>query len=246
MSGDFLPFGGNAVMASRRSTGDDTRDYFPTPMWAARAGGEIAKRLFPAATSVWEPACGGGHMAHGLADFFDQVRRTDLYDYGGDLPLLDFLSAEADDLEPVDLDRHQPALQARRGLHPHGLARARRGVAMLLRLQFIEGGGAARAVHPRLSADPVRAVLRAGADGRRPLGSGGLERDGLWLVRVPQAGGRGGEPAGRRRSPRRGRPAAPWCGRSARGPRPGCTATPTRRYRVPRRRRRVAFVWVAA
>jgi hypothetical protein len=74
MSGPSLPFGGNAVMSSRVATAPDELDYFPTPPWAARAGAELIKRLDPAARSCWEPACGQGHMAHGLADYFAEVR----------------------------------------------------------------------------------------------------------------------------------------------------------------------------
>jgi hypothetical protein len=143
MTGDFLPFGGNAVMASRRSTGDDTRDYFPTPPWAARAGGEVIKQLDPAASWAWEPACGGGHMAHGLADYFDRVHCTDLHDYGGDLQNgapLDFLSTEADSYDQADWIVSNPPFALGEEFIRTAWRRAQRGVAMLLRLQFIEGG----------------------------------------------------------------------------------------------------------
>ena len=58
------------VMASRAEP-PGALDFFPTPPWAARAGGELIQRLDPGAWNCWEPACGQGHMAHGLLDYFE-------------------------------------------------------------------------------------------------------------------------------------------------------------------------------
>ena len=60
------PSGHTSVMSSRAATAPGELDYFPTPPWAARAGGELIKQIDPAAGSCWEPACGEGHMAFGL------------------------------------------------------------------------------------------------------------------------------------------------------------------------------------
>lgn len=82
-----------AVMASRVEP-KGLGDYYATPPWATRAlcvdvlG--IGERQ---AWSVWEPACGAGHMAVPLAEYFGQVLASDLYDRGFGLtgPEWDFL-----------------------------------------------------------------------------------------------------------------------------------------------------------
>ena len=56
-------------------------DYFPTPPWAARAGAELVQRLDPLAKTVWEPACGEGHMAGPLAEYFS-VCASDIHPHG--------------------------------------------------------------------------------------------------------------------------------------------------------------------
>ena len=67
------PEGAGAVMAGRAPAaveGDEALtalhrqlDYFPTPPWAARAGAELIRFVDPEARTIWEPACGDGHMA---------------------------------------------------------------------------------------------------------------------------------------------------------------------------------------
>lgn len=56
-------------------------DYFPTPPWATRAlcrwlDGRTIRPLD--AMTVWEPACGAGHMARPLAEHFARVIATDV------------------------------------------------------------------------------------------------------------------------------------------------------------------------
>lgn len=139
------PAGHSAVM-SQRVEAPDSLDYFPTPPWAARAGGELITRLDPAATSCWEPACGEGHMAHGLSEYFARpIGQSDIHPYGGNA-VFDFLAAGQ-----LGLQDTPPVAQARWDwvvTNPpfnHGaefvraaLPRARRGVAMLLRLAWRE------------------------------------------------------------------------------------------------------------
>jgi hypothetical protein len=121
-------------------------NYFPTPPWAARAGGELITRLDPGAWHCWEPAAGGGHMAAALWDYFPILRVTDIHDH--DRPRgapwsgrLDFLSADADGLDPVDWIVTNPPFETAGRFVELGLARARRGVAMLCRLNWIESAG---------------------------------------------------------------------------------------------------------
>lgn len=151
-----LPFGGAAVMAGHapaKVEGDDAQtalyrelNFFPTPPWAARAGGELVKLLDPAARTVWEPACGMGHIAGPLTESFLKVRASDVHDYGYG-GVHDFLAsdhgqmAEGWDGEPVDWVITNPPFAKAEAFVTEGLRVARRGVAMLCRLAFVESEG---------------------------------------------------------------------------------------------------------
>lgn len=142
MQPSLIPAGHTSVMASRQAT-DDGADYFPTPPWAARAGAEIIAALDPGAWRVWEPACGGGHMAVGLADYFGEVFATDFNDYGwggAHITDLDFLSDDAGRVGEFDWIITNPPFVLGDAFVRKAWERANRGVAMLLRLVFLEGG----------------------------------------------------------------------------------------------------------
>lgn len=136
------PEGFSAVMAHRVSAPDDL-DYFPTPPWAARAGGELIRQIDPHARTCWEPACGGGHMVHGLRDYFDFVAPSDIHDHGfADLMAVgDFLGDDPFEgvLPAFDWIVTNPPFVRGEAFVRTAWARASRGVAMLLRLQFLEG-----------------------------------------------------------------------------------------------------------
>lgn len=157
------PHGAGAVMASRAAVGEDDAigqlDYFPTPPWAARAGGELIGRLDPRAREslCWEPACGGGHMAFGLLDTFGGVMISDIYDHGVPHEAAGPLKADwsiGDFLDPTaplaaldgcaDWIVTNPPFVAGEAFIDRALAMATRGVAMLLRLQFRESVGRQR------------------------------------------------------------------------------------------------------
>lgn len=149
MQPSLIPSGHTSVMANRQVT-DDSADYFPTPPWAARAGGELIQALDPGAWRVWEPACGGGHMAFGLADYFGEVFATDLHDYGWagtHIRDLDFLSESAAEIGEFDWIISNPPFVMGDAFVRAAYTRARRGVAMLLRLVFLEGGRRYRLLH---------------------------------------------------------------------------------------------------
>lgn len=136
------PQGFSAVMAHRVTSVDDL-DYFPTPPWAARAGGELIRAIDPQAVSCWEPACGGGHMAWGLMDYFpDGVSISDIHDHGGSLsagPFIgDFLDPTFGTRIHADWIVTNPPFVKGEAFIREAWRRAGRGVAMLLRLQFIE------------------------------------------------------------------------------------------------------------
>jgi hypothetical protein len=111
-------------------------DFFPTPPWAARAGAELLKQLYPSAECVWEPACGEGHMAEPLKETFSRVLASDIYDHGYGA-IADFLAPTPLDIQCDIVVTNPPFASAaefvRRGLE-HAPA-----VALLCRLAFLEG-----------------------------------------------------------------------------------------------------------
>lgn len=120
-------------------------EYFPTPPWAARAGGELINEIDPPKADgrwyCWEPACGEGHMAHGLAPYFAAVHATDIHEHASGLqhgPPLDFLSPAADVIDQVDWIVTNPPFGLAAEFVRTGLRRARRGVAILARSTFFE------------------------------------------------------------------------------------------------------------
>lgn len=72
----------HAVMAQRTEP-HDSLDFFPTPPWGTRA---LCRYVLDDwdwhGKSVWEPACGQGHMARPLAEFFSPVYASDIHPYG--------------------------------------------------------------------------------------------------------------------------------------------------------------------
>jgi hypothetical protein len=129
----------SAVMAARREP-KDALDYFPTPPWATRALCEFLRRdgAIDRGTSVWEPACGAGHMSRPLAEYFAKVWSSDVEDRGfgevrdflwpGDDPRADWIVTNP----PFRL-ADQFALKA--------LNSGAAGVALLTRTVFVEGAG---------------------------------------------------------------------------------------------------------
>jgi hypothetical protein len=87
----------SAVM-NQRVEAHDSLDDFPTPPWATRALLEllIERRVLGRMADVmmWtarEPCANRLHMVKPLEEYFDEVRASDVYDYGYDYPLLDYL-----------------------------------------------------------------------------------------------------------------------------------------------------------
>src|SRR5690349_6042129 len=73
----------HAVMAQRAEL-KNSLDDFPTPPWATRALVEhvIASKAYLPLMTCLEPACGRGHMAVALADYFKEITSYDVFDYG--------------------------------------------------------------------------------------------------------------------------------------------------------------------
>src|SRR4051794_38841170 len=80
----------HAVMAQRVEP-KDSPDDFPTPPWATRALLQhVLDRTAWKGKSCLEPACGEGHMAQTLKEYFAKVAASDAYSYSYG-PVRDFL-----------------------------------------------------------------------------------------------------------------------------------------------------------
>lgn len=155
--------GGRATRASRVEP-SDSLDFFPTPPWATRAllldvlGDEMED--FPA-QSAWEPACGEGHISGVLEERFGTVVATDVHDYSDgerhppgwrgcedfidpiDAAELDADLAELGDDAAVDWIITNPPFSGDTdralAFALRALKLARRGVALFVRTQWLEG-----------------------------------------------------------------------------------------------------------
>lgn len=145
------PKGSYAVMAQRkeRKPPPDELDFFPTPPWATRA---FLRHVFPRFSfadrvySVWEPACGEGHMSEVLKEQFRHVYASDVHDYG----LKDQgIGAFVADKGGLDLDIAKcpfepewiitnPPFKLAQAFAERALKEATVGVALLMRLAFLE------------------------------------------------------------------------------------------------------------
>lgn len=134
-----LPAGARSIMGSRQEP-DDSLDFFPTPPWATRALVETV--LGAELRSVWEPACGEGHIAEVLREYCSTVEATDVFDYGyGET--FDFLDPE--NCEVIDCDdwiiTNPPFGDLTEQFVLRAIELAKIGVAMFVRLQWLESVG---------------------------------------------------------------------------------------------------------
>ena len=135
----------HAVMAQRTEP-IDSPDDFPTPPWATRALVEHVlgnKDLLRMQTCL-EPACGAGHMAKVLKEYFGEVHYADAYkyEYG---PVCDFLT----DIymnRSYDWVITNPPFRLAEEFVLHALNVARVGVAILARTVFLESAGRYKAI----------------------------------------------------------------------------------------------------
>lgn len=134
-----------AVMASRVSPASSL-NFFPTPPWATRALiHEVLRRGgmldIGAPLSAWEPACGAGHCATPLRETFGRVYASDVHDWGyGAVRDLDFsFCGPSDAPYPIDWVITNPPFTLAETFLWRALQIARAGVALLVRLQWLEG-----------------------------------------------------------------------------------------------------------
>lgn len=177
-----LPNGARTIMASRAEP-DDSLDYFPTPPFATRALCEVILPRYctTRSSTAWEPACGEGHMAEVLSEYFREVVATDIHDYGyGDVG--DFLNANTHCC-PDWIVTNPPFNDKAEAFVFRAIEAARVGVSMFLRLQWLETIGR----YERIFKPHPPALIAQFAE-RVPLCKGRWDPDGstatayLWIV----------------------------------------------------------------
>lgn len=140
------PQGFTAVMAQRRS---DPRalDFFPTPPWATRALVHDVGIFEGQSTRphIWEPAAGAGHMAKVLDEHArgGRVFGSDVHDYGAGYAVGSFVGAGPDVIRNdynFDWIITNPPFNLALEFAERGLREAKRGVALLVRSVWSEGG----------------------------------------------------------------------------------------------------------
>ena len=126
---------------SQRTDPRDSPDDFPTPPWATRGLIEhvIGDKELLATLTCWEPACGVGHMAKVLKEYFGDVRVSDAYSYGYE-PIFDFV-IDACEANSVDWVITNPPFRLAENFVLRALSIARCGVAILARTVFLESIG---------------------------------------------------------------------------------------------------------
>lgn len=131
----------HAVMAQRVEP-KDSPDDFPTPPWATRALIEhvIGDKYKLTRETCWEPACGVGHMAKVLKEYFLEVECSDAFTYTGYGQTSDFLLDNSTDRQ-FDWIITNPPFRLAEEFALKSLRVARRGVALLARSVFLESVG---------------------------------------------------------------------------------------------------------
>ncbi len=129
----------NLSVVARRYEPRKSLDYFPTPPWATRAFvSEILVRRgwLDASDTVWEPACGEGHMAAVLQEFIEPiVLATDVFDYGFGF-VTDFLDPSL--ILRSDWIITNPPFNAAAQFVRLAATRSNLGVAFIVRLSWLE------------------------------------------------------------------------------------------------------------
>ena len=128
----------HAVM-SQRHEDPDSLDNFPTPPWATRA---LIENVLCSDTveemTCLEPACGQGHMANTLREYFKSVYASDVFDYGyGETA--NFLRVDV--RTRFDWVITNPPFRLAEAFALKALSVCDVGVAMLVRTVFIESVG---------------------------------------------------------------------------------------------------------
>jgi Protein of unknown function (DUF3102) len=193
----------HVAMASRVQPGGDL-DYAPTGPWITRA---LIEKALPQIRDVdfalreqkaWEPACGEGHIAEVLGEYFAAVHASDIHDYGYG-QIADFLTPPVIDefgfpvASVIDWIITNPPFEEKAlAFALRALEFANVGVALFLQTRYVEGVGR----YEQLFRDRPPTLLAFFVE-RAPCHMGRWEPDGdtrtsyMWAIwvkdRTPQA-----------------------------------------------------------
>jgi hypothetical protein len=134
--------GARSIMAARVEQ-RDSLDFFPTPPWASRA---LVERVLPhigvsltPTTTVWECACGEGHMSEVLAEY-STVIASDVHGYRPEQTVRDFLDTAIQAPRIDWIITNPPFGDRTTQFILRGFEVARFGMAMFVRSQWaVEG-----------------------------------------------------------------------------------------------------------
>jgi hypothetical protein len=131
---------------AQRAEPKDSPDDFPTPPWATRGLIEhiLDDKGALASQVCLEPACGAGHMAKVLKEYFGEVRAADAFHYGYG-PVRDFLTFPYE-AGAVDWVITNPPFRLAEEFVLRAQRVAKRGVAILARTVFLESSGRYQAI----------------------------------------------------------------------------------------------------
>lgn len=137
----LLPFAAAAATMAARADAGDGLDPYWTPPWAGRA---LFARVLPALgirglASLWEPACGAGHLAEVAREYVPVVHASDIADYGyGEVA--DFLACGPAEAPIADWIVTNPPFSRALDFALHALDLAGEGVALFVRSQWAAEG----------------------------------------------------------------------------------------------------------
>lgn len=179
----------HAVMAQRIEPADSPDD-FPTPPWATRALIEyvIEDKSALRIMSCLEPACGAGHMAKALQEYFGEVQSADAYEYGYG-KCRDFLTFPYE-TNSVDWVITNPPFRLAEEFVIRAMQVARDGIAILARSVFLESVGRYDGIFRRMPPTKFAQFVE-----RVPMIRGRLDRKATtatgyaWLVWEKQTSG---------------------------------------------------------
>lgn len=127
----------HAVMAQRIEA-KDSLDDFPTPPWATRALLENVIGPDKKGFNCLEPACGAGHMAKPLSEYFKEVKSQDIADYNfGEIK--DYLTYSPN--KKWDWVITNPPFRLAESFIDQALSMSKEGCAFLVRTTFVESIG---------------------------------------------------------------------------------------------------------
>ena len=130
----------SAVM-QQRSEPHDSLDDFPTPPWATRALCKFLQRqgYDLGLMRCREPAANRGHMVKPLAESFNAVEASDIFDYGAGFSQSDYLFGPIP--ERLEWTITNPPFRLAEQFIERMAASSTVGFAVIVRAAFLEGQG---------------------------------------------------------------------------------------------------------